>query len=377
MEIEEIRSNLPNIFDILESQISNPEQWKQVQQDLCDLHWFSTSASAGSVIFGLISISDRSGLILLSGSEPINLFSLSRAKIFINDAIFNVVSNKSNIKEICTSSKKLINDMVFFKTCLQQITDSPDDSVEEKLQDIERIYKKFKSNFVDLTRQLEKSIQHEFDKSFSEVLDEVFFSAVLKQAKGRVQSPEVLSLIRSYKKERYYSTNYNYFSSSSKYEDIYVGEMRSGLKHGFGKMYYSYRDMYEGYWKDDKKNGKGIYVWKSGNKFMGDFENGKIHGQGVRVSVTGEYYKGKFQKGRRSGIGFMRFKCGDTYEGGWEDDEMHGQGVYVWKSGDRFEGGFKKDKRDGKGVLTLSTGEVIEGLWEEGVQKLQESSQNL
>ena len=372
MEIEEIRSNLPSIISILEPQISNPDQWKQVQQDLSDLQWFSTTASAESVIFGLISISDRSGLILLSGSEPINIFSLSRAKLFINDTIYKVVSNKLKIKEICTSSKNLINEMVFFKTCLQLITDSPDDQVEEKVQYVERTYKKFKENFVDLTRQLEKSIQHEFDKSFSEVIDEVLFSAVLKPIKDRVQSLEVLSLIRSYKKERYYSTNYNYFSSSSKYEDIYVGEMKSGLKHGYGKMYYSFRDMYDGYWKDDKKHGKGLYVWKSGNKYFGEFENGKIHGQGVRTSVTGEYYKGRFQKGKRWGAGFMRFKCGDTYDGTWEDDDMHGQGVYVWKSGDRFEGEFKKDKRDGKGILTLSTGEVIEGTWEEGVQKAKE-----
>ena len=372
MEIEEIRSNLPSIISILEPQICNPDQWKQVQQDLSDLQWFSPTAPAENVIFGLISISDRSGLILLSGSEPINLFCLSRAKIFINDTIYKVVSNKLKIKEICTSSKNLINEMVFFKTCLQLIVDSPDDLVEEKVQFVERIYTKFKENFVDLTRQLEKSIQHEFDKSFSEVIDEVLFSAVLKPVKHRVKSLEVLSLIRSYKKERYYSTNYNYFSSSSKYEDIYVGEMKSGLKHGYGKMYYSFRDMYEGYWKDDKKHGKGLYVWKSGNKYMGDFENGKIHGQGVRTSITGEYYKGRFQKGKRSGIGFMRFKCGDTYEGTWDDDDMHGQGVYVWKSGDKFEGEFKKDKRDGKGILTLSTGVVIEGIWEENVQKAKE-----
>jgi hypothetical protein len=373
MELEEIRSNHPKLFTILNNVLTSPESWSEVHKDLSDLFWFSSSASPDSVIFGLISISDRSGVSLLSGQSSFDIFSLSRAKLFINDAIYKVVTDKSNIKEICTSSKKLINDMIFFKTCLEKLQKAEEESIEDEVRDIERIYKKFKERFVDVTRQLEKSIQHEFDKSFSDVLDEVFFSVVLKPVKDRLRSMELLSLLRSYKKERYFSGTYSYFPSSNKYEDIYIGEMQDDQKHGYGKMYYSFRDLYEGFWKNDKKHGQGVYTWKSGAKYLGEFKSGKFHGMGCKVSSNGSYYKGQFVKGRKHGPGFMKFKNGDTYEGQWFDDDMNGRGVYTWKTGEKFEGDFKKDKREGKGTLILTTGEVIEGQWKDGVQEIQNS----
>ena len=372
MDIEEIRKNLPGIHGVLSSSISSDEVWAQVRSDLFDLFWLSSEVSPEKVIFSIISICDRMGNSLLNDQAHYNIFTLGRVILYINDAIYKVVTNKEKIKEICTLSKNLINEMTFFKTCYHLISSAAPTEIESKVTELETIYKRLKSIFIEVTRQLEKSIQHEFDKSFEEVLDEVFFSIVLKPNKSLFKTDDLLYLMRSYKKERMYTGGYNYFPTSQKYEDIYIGEMQLSLKNGYGKMYYSNRDLYEGYWKDDKKHGKGVYAWKNGSKYFGEFKSGKFHGQGKKTYPNGSFYEGDFVKGKRAGKGFMRYKNGDTYQGEWEDDDACGNGVYIWKSGDRFEGMFKRDKRDGKGVLTLNTGEVIEGVWVDGAQKKSE-----
>lgn len=373
MDIEEIRKFLPGIHLYLSTRITSLDIWAQVHSDLCDLFWLSDKVSPEKVIFSIISICDRIGKLFLTEGAYFNIFSLSRVILYINDTIYKVVTNKENIKEICVSSKNLINEMHFFKSCFSIIASSDPENLESNVAKIESHYKRLKEIFTDVTRQLEKSIQHEFDKGLGDVLDEVFFSIVLKPNKSILRTDELISLMRSYKKDRLYTGGYGYFPTNYKYDDIYIGQMQLGLKHGYGKMYYSYRDLYEGYWQDDKKHGSGIYTWKNGSKYCGEFKSGKFHGKGKKIYPNGSFYEGEYVKGKRSGKGFMKFKNGDTYQGEWEDDDMNGIGVYIWKSGDRFEGLFKRDKRDGKGTLTLNTGEIIEGIWVDGVQKKPET----
>merc|ERR1719408_665315 len=64
----------------------------------------------------------------------------------------------------------------------------------------------------------------------------------------------------------------------------YVGQMKDGKKHGFGRMVYSGGNVYVGEFKDDKKHGKGTFTWNSGsykgNVYVGEFKDDKKHGKG-------------------------------------------------------------------------------------------------
>merc|ERR1711998_25738 len=51
---------------------------------------------------------------------------------------------------------------------------------------------------------------------------------------------------------------------------VYVGQVKDGKAHGFGKMTYANGNVYAGYvyvgeWKDDKRDGKGTYTYASGS----------------------------------------------------------------------------------------------------------------
>ena len=53
---------------------------------------------------------------------------------------------------------------------------------------------------------------------------------------------------------------------SSRFTDFgdkgtYTGDLKSGKRHGKGKMVYDSGNTYEGDFKDDKFDGKGVYTW--------------------------------------------------------------------------------------------------------------------
>ena len=41
----------------------------------------------------------------------------------------------------------------------------------------------------------------------------------------------------------------------------YAGDLKSGKRHGTGKMVYDSGNTYEGGFKNDKFDGKGVYTW--------------------------------------------------------------------------------------------------------------------
>merc|ERR1712159_586148 len=71
----------------------------------------------------------------------------------------------------------------------------------------------------------------------------------------------------------------------------YVGQMKDGKKHGFGRMVYSGGNVYVGEFKDDKKHGKGTFTWNSGpykgDVYVGEYKDGKKHGYGKYTNANG------------------------------------------------------------------------------------------
>ncbi|RXZ78818.1 hypothetical protein EBB07_25260 [Paenibacillaceae bacterium] len=112
------------------------------------------------------------------------------------------------------------------------------------------------------------------------------------------------------------------FSSAENYRSIaypdgeqYRGEMKDGLKHGYG-----------------------IYTWKDGTKYEGDWRADFEHGIGEKYYSNGDSYIGKWEEGLFEGKGTYRWKDGSVYEGEWKDNMMHGKGTKTDAQGVAYDG---------------------------------------
>lgn len=374
MEGDSTLRHLPSIHNLLISRDLSPAVWKKIEEDFEALNWLKKSKVIDEEnIKKLICVLDRSASAKLNSEEHFDIYSLPRVKIFIYDSIYDLVLNKEKLKQVCNKLKSAISGMQVFKNLSSFIENTPDNDISTQFKHANLTYKAFKADFMNIFQQMEKSIQNEYSKSTSNLLDEILYSECLKANKEKLKKDvDSHHMLRIYKSSQYQNIKYSYYSVT-KFDDIYVGQFEGNIRHGFGKLYYSNRSIYEGFWKNDKKHGNGVFMWKDGSKYCGQFKEGVFHGHGRRIYSNGSYYDGEFLKGKKCGKGFMRFKNGDTYEGEWDDDDMHGKGIYRWSTGDVFVGKFERDKRTGEGVLTMNNGEVIRGTWERGVQKLNET----
>ena len=111
--------------------------------------------------------------------------------------------------------------------------------------------------------------------------------------------------------------------------EIYIGDIKNGLKHGKGKMLYKSKDekLYEGDFKENKREGKGILYYNNTDRYEGDFQNNIRNGKGI-----------------------LYYNNGDKYEGLFENDLIEGMGTDIYNDDSKYEGEFKNNKREGKGI---------------------------
>ena len=73
---------------------------------------------------------------------------------------------------------------------------------------------------------------------------------------------------------------------------LYYGEMKNGLRHGYGLVLYNNGGNYEGYWKKGKKHGKGTRLYRNGDVYIGRFREGARDGKGQYcMSGDSTYHK--------------------------------------------------------------------------------------
>merc|ERR1711998_493378 len=85
---------------------------------------------------------------------------------------------------------------------------------------------------------------------------------------------------------------------------VYVGQVKDGKAHGFGKMTYANGNVYVGDWKDGKYHGKGTYTVNSGSYkgdvYVGKFKDDKMHGYGKYTNADGSIlHDGMWKDGER------------------------------------------------------------------------------
>jgi len=84
--------------------------------------------------------------------------------------------------------------------------------------------------------------------------------------------------------------------------NIYKGERKNGIKHGYGKMFFKSGDTYEGDWKDGEMTGRGVYRWANGTVYEGGILEAKKHGLGWMKWTSGNSYYGEWSNDKRTRI---------------------------------------------------------------------------
>ncbi len=195
-------------------------------------------------------------------------------------------------------------------------------------------------------------------------------------------------------------------------EGHYEGNIKSGKRHGNGKIKYSNGDIYEGNWIDDKKEGKGVYTTKDKIVYKGVWQNDKRNGEFTITYPGVGTYKGmckndkniekwtltkennetinvKVQDGKFVELNSNDAKTtkkdtnnktnnqdtinGNTYAGDWKDEgyyegdikngKRHGMGVFVYKTGATYNGQWQEDSLCGLGTLVYPNKTTLNGKW--------------
>jgi len=105
--------------------------------------------------------------------------------------------------------------------------------------------------------------------------------------------------------------------------------------------------------------GKGTLQWYEDGvkevKYVGEVKDGKYHGYGKKSYADGTIYEGNWKNGKLNGKGKYTCANGCLYEGEFVDDQMNGQGIKIWPNGGRYEGEWRNNKMNGQGIITWPT----------------------
>lgn len=84
---------------------------------------------------------------------------------------------------------------------------------------------------------------------------------------------------------------------------VYVGDVRLGLRAGQGRNTWADGQQYVGEWKANSRNGKGTHVWPDGRKVSGQWQDGHLDGKVYFSWPNGATYDGLVRKGKKNGRG--------------------------------------------------------------------------
>lgn len=153
---------------------------------------------------------------------------------------------------------------------------------------------------------------------------------------------------------------------------MYIGQKKSDLRHGRGKLYYVNGGIYDGEWRDGKMEGFGTLYFASGAvAYEGEFRDDKFEGRGVLYNEEPEQFDRQFN--------YINFDELETqwlkYEGEFVNDSKEGQGILYLSNGERYEGQFRNDFIHGEGKYYTLTNEAIIGIWDQN--KLKETKMTI
>lgn len=129
------------------------------------------------------------------------------------------------------------------------------------------------------------------------------------------------------------------FLKSWKYDEIYTGEFKDGLRHGNGTITYRLtKSKYEGQWFKGKRQGKGKLTYADGTVYEGDFKNDQFHGFGKITSPQGDVLEGEFKNDEPCGKIKVTYADKDIFVGDYSTGEHLGHGTLTTRDGAAYEG---------------------------------------
>lgn len=102
----------------------------------------------------------------------------------------------------------------------------------------------------------------------------------------------------------------------------YIGEWKSKMKHGIGKLYFKERLIYDGEWAKNKFDGFGIRIYNDSSIYVGTFKKNYRHGFGIIKWADQSVYVGEFSSELFQGIGFIRKNSVNLKIGLWEKGNL-------------------------------------------------------
>ena len=135
------------------------------------------------------------------------------------------------------------------------------------------------------------------------------------------------------------------------------------------KMFEEEEDREIGYEGEHPATEIGTFRWASGNVYVGELKYGLKDGKGTFNWSSGACYEGDWKNDERNGWGMYKSATSATwvYEGEFQDDKYCGRGTYRWPDGRVYDGMWKDDRQNGHGVVCAADGSVIyEGEWVNG-----------
>ena len=153
---------------------------------------------------------------------------------------------------------------------------------------------------------------------------------------------------------------------SARENEIYEGDLRNGLRDGFGKLTLADGSIYEGGFENDvPSDADATLTFSDGRVYRGTFINGQIQGYGTLEWPSGDVYNGTFNSNSITGSGTFFFASGNvTYTGTVQDGLRHGLGIMLWPDGRRYDGAFRLNHRHGFGVYQTADGATFRGFFE-------------
>ena len=121
----------------------------------------------------------------------------------------------------------------------------------------------------------------------------------------------------------------------------YEGELIDNKPHGYGKCIWNGEETmggtYEGEWEAGEMQGKGKFTYRGGcDTYEGQIKDGMKWGYGKYIHTRGEIHEGEYVKKIKHGKGKLIKVSGDSYDGQWKDNLADGYGKYIHKNGDIY-----------------------------------------
>lgn len=110
----------------------------------------------------------------------------------------------------------------------------------------------------------------------------------------------------------------------------------------FGISNFQNGDVYFGEWKEGLMHGYGGYIYFNGNQYFGEFRNHQRNGSGIFINKNSEIYVGEYKNDKREGVGILSPSEGIVFWANFNERNKLGSGAFYSEKKNLFKKGFWK-----------------------------------